>query len=136
MARKNRRENPEEFQPGERVVANADMREVPAGTNGVVTTVSGLSWIRYWVRFDNGVQAGSINRAKLATEGTWDPETAARQAADAEQRAAEGAAAAEHADGGDKAPGGDAAPASNVPASKVPAHLLERAKKARAKAAG
>ena len=33
--------------------------------------VNGLSWIRYWVRFDNGVTMGSINRTNLATPDEW-----------------------------------------------------------------
>ncbi|CAN5586757.1 hypothetical protein BH20ACT2_BH20ACT2_12160 [soil metagenome] len=140
------KDDPAELRKGERVVATIDLREVPAGTAGKVTTVHGLSWIRYWVRFDNGVTMGSIHRQKLAREGQWDPETAAREAAEREQAAA--AAEQAGAESTPDAADGDAptdtpkseAPKSEAPkseaASKVPAHLLERARKAREKAAG
>jgi hypothetical protein len=56
---------------GAAVVARRDLRDVPEGTKGKVAIVNGLSWIRYWVRFDNGVAMGSVNRADLATPDEW-----------------------------------------------------------------
>lgn len=56
---------------GDRVVLTTDLREVPEGTEGKVVLVVGLSWIRYWVAFDNGVAVGSINRRHLATPAEW-----------------------------------------------------------------
>ena len=53
------------------VIARTDLRDVPEGTKGKVVLVNGLSWIRYWVRFDNGVSMGSVNRANLATPAEW-----------------------------------------------------------------
>lgn len=53
---------------GDKVVTTADLRNVPEGTNGKVIVVNGLTWIRYWVRFDNGEVLGSISRDKLATK--------------------------------------------------------------------
>jgi hypothetical protein len=55
----------------ERVVASNDMPGIPAGTGGKVTIVEGFSWVRYWVRFDNGVIRGSVNRANLARPAEW-----------------------------------------------------------------
>jgi hypothetical protein len=49
---------PEQLRKGAKVVARVDMREVPTGTPGRVSMVTGLSWIRYWVRFANGVSLG------------------------------------------------------------------------------
>ena len=43
-----------EFARKDRVVAAEDLPGVPEGTPGVVVMVTGLSWIRYRVRFDNG----------------------------------------------------------------------------------
>ena len=43
-----------EFSRKDRVVAAEDLAGVPEGTPGVVVMVTGLSWIRYRVRFDNG----------------------------------------------------------------------------------
>src|SRR6478609_810281 len=53
---------------GDKVVTTADLRNVPEGTAGKVIVVNGLTWIRYWVRFDNGEVLGSIARDKLATK--------------------------------------------------------------------
>ena len=43
---------------GARVIAAHGLAHVPEGTKGKVVLVNGLSWIRYWVRFDNGVTIG------------------------------------------------------------------------------
>src|SRR6187401_2468099 len=53
---------------GDKVVTTADLRAVPEGTAGKVIVVNGLTWIRYWVRFENGEVLGSISRDKLATK--------------------------------------------------------------------
>jgi hypothetical protein len=53
---------------GDKVVTTADLRGVPEGTAGKVIVVNGLTWIRYWVRFENGEVLGSISRDKLATK--------------------------------------------------------------------
>lgn len=53
---------------GDKVVTTADLRNVPEGTAGKVIVVNGLTWIRYWVRFENGEVLGSIDRSKLATK--------------------------------------------------------------------
>src|SRR3954470_2140359 len=63
--------NPEVLRRKERVVAAADMPGIPEGTAGKVIIVEGLTWIRYWVRFANGVVRGSINRRQLARPGEW-----------------------------------------------------------------
>ena len=55
-----------------KVVAAVDLPNVPVGTKGKVMLVNGLTWIRYWVRFDNGVQLGQLNRAQLAHRDDWD----------------------------------------------------------------
>ena len=43
-----------EFSRKDKVEAAEDLPGVPEGTPGVVVIVTGLSWIRYRVRFDNG----------------------------------------------------------------------------------
>ena len=50
-----------EFSNKDRVVAAEDIAGVPEGTPGRVTQVSGLSWIRYRVRFDDGVERNLID---------------------------------------------------------------------------
>ena len=102
---------------GAKVVALTDMRRVPRGTTGRVMMVSGLSWIRYFVDFDNGVSMPTVDRSRLATPAEWRewkdrPEGAPAAAAEAPAEAASGGAEAESVGG-------------------IPAHLLERSRKAR-----
>lgn len=54
-----------ELRKGEIVFAAEDLPDVPAGTRGRVTMVSGLRWTRYRVQFDNGQSIGSLDRRLL-----------------------------------------------------------------------
>jgi len=56
-----------EFSRKERVVAAQDRPGVPEGTPGVVVMVTGLSWIRYRVRFDNGVELNMLDGRYLSS---------------------------------------------------------------------
>lgn len=58
----------DQLRKGDKVTATTDLRNVPKGTAGKVTVVNGFTWIRYWVRFENGEVLGSISRDKLATK--------------------------------------------------------------------
>jgi hypothetical protein len=110
----------------DRVVAAVDLPGIPAGTTGRVTMVSGFDWIRYWVRWDNGVQRGSMNRKHLVRPGEpYGEELAELEAAAAE---VEAAPAAEVADGGGGEGDGGGVTVAGV---LIPAHLLERSKKRR-----
>jgi len=100
-----------------KVVSLADLRGVPRGTTGRVTMVSGLTWIRYFVDFDNGVSMPSVDRAVLATPAEW-REWKDRPAGAVVEAAAEAPAAA-----------GEGAAAESV--GGIPAHLLERSRQAR-----
>lgn len=51
-----------EYVRKDRVAAVEDLGGVPVGTLGTVIQVSGLSWIRYRVRFDNGVERNLVDR--------------------------------------------------------------------------
>lgn len=97
------------------------MRGVPEGTTGKVIHVQGLSWIRYWVWFDNGLRVGTLSRTKLATPDEWER----RHDVAKSVVVAGGAAAADGASGG--------AAAESI--GGVPVHLLERSKAARARLA-
>jgi len=55
----------ESLRRGDHVVANEDLIGVPEGSAGRVELVNGFRWKRYWVRFENGVVVGSIDRALL-----------------------------------------------------------------------
>jgi hypothetical protein len=115
---------------GTKVVARAELRDVPEGTRGKVIMVSGITWIRYWVRFDNGISLGSIDRQVLATADEWkryeQGEDVWGEVA-ADDTAAEGG----EASGGEGGGGGRATPSGTV----VPQKLLDRAAAARARLA-
>ena len=49
------------FSRKDRVVAAEDLPGVPKGTPGTVVMVTGLSWIRYRVRFDNGYEISLLD---------------------------------------------------------------------------
>ncbi len=53
------------FREKQRVQAAHDLEGVPEGTKGKVLMVTGLSWIRYRVRFDNGVEMSMLDGDQL-----------------------------------------------------------------------
>ena len=71
MAAKTAPTDPKVLKVGTPVIARLDMRNVPEGTAGKVTIVNGLTWLRYWVSFENGAREGLIDRSKLATADEW-----------------------------------------------------------------
>ncbi|HKA82497.1 MAG TPA: hypothetical protein VKD21_01445 [Acidimicrobiales bacterium] len=103
-----------------------DLPGVPAGTRGRVYLVEGFTWTRYRVLFDNGADIGSLDGAVLARP---------RDFASALERRDQAALAAETAaDEAEAAAEGGAVPADEdktVNGVSVPAHLLERSKRAR-----
>lgn len=110
------------FRKNEKVSATLELPGVPEGTVGRVKLVNGITWKRYWVFFDNGVDLGQVDHKSLVRTKQWDEfQTHKAQAATA------GAAKAAAPASGDGT--GDAAPAAGAGAgSRIPAHLLERAK--------
>jgi hypothetical protein len=108
----------------EKVRAWIDLPGVPAGTPGKVLQVGGLSWIRYRVLFENGVEHGLLDGRHIVARNDFVP---VDERVEVEEIAVvEGAT-------DDAAAGGDAAAADNE--FGVPAHLLERAQAARARRA-
>ncbi len=55
----------DEFHAKDRVTAAHDLDAVPAGTGGKIVMVTGLTWIRYRVRFDNGVELNLLDGRHL-----------------------------------------------------------------------
>ncbi len=49
------------FTTKSKVEAAEDLTGVPEGTAGKILLVNGFSWIRYFVKFDNGVSIGSLD---------------------------------------------------------------------------
>ena len=116
------------LKPQERVTLTRDIRNVPEGTHGKIKVAQGLTWARYWVQFDNGQWIGSVSAADLVREGDYE---------DFKRRRAEEALRPKVEDKPAEAPAADAGAAAGGASSRVPAHLLERSKKARErKAAG
>jgi hypothetical protein len=113
------------FKKKDQVVAAVDLPGIPAGTRGKVTFVAGFDWIRYWVRWENGVTRGSINRKHLVRPG----EPYGDELAELEAVAEAPAAAADAGEGGDGAASTDGG--MTVAGVHIPAHLLERSKKRR-----
>jgi len=78
-------DEPRRLRRHEKVVAATELPGVPAGTAGKVFLVSGITWIRYRVRFANGAEIGSLDRSVLATRDEWaERERAERRARRAE----------------------------------------------------
>jgi hypothetical protein len=99
------------------------------GTIGRVIFPEGLTWIRYWVRFDNGVVRGTIDRGKLARPGEWAEIIRRREAGETDTAVAASAGAGDGAGAAaDAAGAGDSVMVNGV---AVPAHLIERSKKRR-----
>lgn len=121
----------DQLRKGAKVVARTELRDVPEGTAGKVSMVTGLTWIRYWVRFDNGVSLGSIDRSRLATADQWKRHLAGEdvfaETGPAAETADEGGAA--EADGGG---GGVTTPNGTFVSQKH----IDRAKAARARLTG
>lgn len=117
----------------DKVVARTELRDVPEGTAGRVTLVNGLTWIRYWVRFDNGVSLGSIDRSALATADEWKRFQAGEEGVFGDAGAAEGGdEGAGDAVGEADAGGGKTTPNGTF----VPQKFLDRAAAARARLQG
>lgn len=123
--------SPDQLTKGAKVVARVDLRDVPAGTTGRVSMVTGLSWIRYWVRFDNGVSLGTIDRKRLATPQQWTRHLAGDEGLSVDT-AGPADEAADGGDSGDDGGAGKATPNGTV----VPQKLLERSAAARARLDG
>jgi hypothetical protein len=115
-----------EFRRNETVRALDDLPGVPRGTRGKVLLVDGFTWTRYRVAFENGRDLGSIDGAHLSRAKEYEAALAQRE------RAREQAEAATTADGESDdtaaAPSGEGAVVNGV---TIPAHLLERSKRAR-----
>jgi hypothetical protein len=78
------------FKRRQKVVATVDLPGVPAGTFGKVWFVSGVTWIRYHVDFENGIEIANVDGNDLRDRKEF---LAEQQAADAERLAAEREAA-------------------------------------------
>jgi hypothetical protein len=111
---------PVDLKRHQRVRAWSELPGVPLGTYGKVLQVTGVSWIRYRVLFDNGVEHGLLDGRHIVDPKDWVPP---------EERVEAEAAAEVAADDGES---GDATAAAADNPFGIPAHLLERSKARRA----
>lgn len=118
-----------DLRKGAKVVARTALRDVPEGTTGKVILVAGLTWIRYWVRFDNGISLGTVDRKVLATPEEWQRFLAG----DEEVATSDGASAAD--EGAADAGGDDAGGVTTPNGTFVSQKHIDRAKAARARLA-
>ena len=105
----------------DKVRANIDLPEVPIGTRGKVLVVSGLTWLRYRVLFDNGVELGMLDGRHIVRAKDFVP---LEERVEVDDTPVDGDSAD---DGGE----GAAAAAGDDNEFGVPAHLLERSRLAR-----
>jgi hypothetical protein len=103
-----------------------DLPGVPAGTRGRVYLVEGFTWTRYRVLFDNGIDIGSLDGAVLAR-----PREFASALERREQAAVAAEAAAAQAETAAEEGAGAAGEGKTVNGVSVPAHLLDRSRRAR-----
>ncbi len=75
-----------DFRRRQKVVAVVDLPGVPAGTFGKIWFVSGVTWIRYHVAFENGEELANVDGGSLRDRKAW---LAEKAQLDREQLAAE-----------------------------------------------
>jgi len=85
------------FRRRAKVVAVEDLPRVPAGTQGRVLYVTGVTWIRYHVLFENGESISSLDATQLMALDEWQQQQYERR--QAERRAAREAAMAARSGG-------------------------------------
>lgn len=118
-----------DLRKGAKVVARTALRDVPEGTTGKVILVAGLSWIRYWVRFDNGISLGTVDRKVLATPEEW------KRFLAGDEEVATSDAASSDDDGAGDAGADDAGGVTTPNGTFVSQKHIDRAKAARARLA-
>jgi hypothetical protein len=53
---------------GDKVIATVDLEGVPAGTVGKIVLANGFNWLRYRVRFSNGIELNDLDGRHLKPE--------------------------------------------------------------------
>jgi len=120
-----------QFKKGTKVIATEGLRGVPEGTRGKTSRGVGLTWFRYRVYFDNGVELGSIGQDKLVRAENW-----AQFQVDREKAAEVAAKAAEDAKNAPVSAPVAAPPADAAGGNDRLAALMAKSKAARNKGGG
>ena len=120
------------FRKGERVRTTHELDDIPEGTVGKVKLANGLgNWRRYWVLFPDGRVRGQVSHDELVRPDQLDEWLARKEEqAQAAVRSAEAATEAATAAVGAGDGGG------NGLASRIPDHILERSRAAKARLLG
>jgi hypothetical protein len=83
------------FKRKQKVVAVGEIPGVPVGTAGKVYYEAGVTWFRYHVAFENGIELSNVDGNDLDTVEGWEErqraERRARREAEREAQAAEAA---------------------------------------------
>jgi hypothetical protein len=117
---------------GDVVVAVQPVGDIPEGTRGKVKVIDGFGWLRYWVAWDTGEWTGSVDSEAVVRADRLEQWRADREASAAAALVAASAATEQAGEGnGD----GTEAGAGGGGDSRVPEHLLERSRQARARKA-
>ena len=89
------------FKQHQKVVAAHDLPGIAAGTKGKILLINGLSWVRYRVLFETGVERGMLNATDLTTPAEWDAQqlAAANEVREVERAARRAAMVAEATEG-------------------------------------
>jgi len=117
---------PKGFKIADRVIVTRDLPGIAEGSRGRVRVVNGITWPRYWVEWETGEWRGTISGADLVRERDWEAFKVQRAEEASRPKVAAAAAPVAAASSGDGAAAGG---------GRVPAHLLERSEKARARKA-
>ncbi|HEY8094280.1 MAG TPA: hypothetical protein VID93_10870 [Acidimicrobiales bacterium] len=58
-----------DLRPGDRVTTKVPLAGVPEGSAGKVMLANGFNWMRYRVRFENGVEVPDLDDRQLVPTG-------------------------------------------------------------------
>ncbi|MEE9417123.1 MAG: hypothetical protein V3V01_17720 [Acidimicrobiales bacterium] len=124
-----------QLKPHTKVRSLVDLPRVPKYTDGKVQLANGMSWIRYWVQFDNGEVVGHISHGDIVPVKFWDQHLVLERQAEINAVDAEARAAAAAESGDKTGAGADGAAAAGVDpvinGVTIPQLLIERSAAAR-----
>ncbi|MHB8464173.1 MAG: hypothetical protein ACYDH6_10530 [Acidimicrobiales bacterium] len=123
-----RSKDTDELHRRDRVVSVLPIKEIPEGTHGQIKMVVGQTWVRYLVEWETGEWTGTVDSSKIVRADRLELYRDRQAAAEAERKASAPAAALASGGSGDT---GDAGGAGGD--SRIPEHLLERSRQARAR---
>ncbi len=124
------------FVRGTKVRLVDDIPGYPAGSTGKIAVANGFTWIRYWVRFDDGTAVGHVDHHCLVKRRDYEEFLSAREreeieAIEAAEQAAKAAAEAPDPSDTPAVGAGGAGGAVQVNGVTIPQRLLDMSAAAR-----